>query len=203
MLEKLRRNYLALEEKGLTAEQARKIRAEIDIAAQLLANETAGSMGLYSCSDYQAWGLEPFSRVTALAPTRSIDELMARDKQREVDGFPRKIRLGKMVKPGGKNDDRVVVVPTTVEEKFIHDLVRIEDEGEGEGEGDDQGFGGQGEGEEGEVIGEQPVREAGEGEGGAGKGSGGVHEIESNAYDLVLRLTLKEQQLSDYLDSII
>ena len=189
MLEKLHRKYLALAEKGLSAEQDRKIRAEIDSTARVLAGDAAFSTTIYGYSDYLVWGLEPFSRVTALAPTRSIDELMARDKQREEDGFPRKIRLGKMVKPGGKNDDRVVVVPTTVEEKFIHDIVRIEDESEGEGEGDDQGFGGQGDGEEGEVIGEQPVREGGGGEGGAGQGSGGIHEIESNAYDLGRVLT--------------
>ena len=190
MLEELHRKYLALIGKGRSAEQKRKISAEIEISAYLRTTHTPTPFSsIYNCSDYHAWSLEPFSTVTALAPTRSIDELMARDKQREEDGFPRKIRLGKMVKPGGKDNDRVIVVPTTVEEKFIHDFVRVEDDNEGDGEGDEQGYGGQGDGEEGEVIGEQPVRESGSGEGGAGKGSGGAHEIESNAYDLGRVLT--------------
>ena len=195
MRKELHRKYLALAEKGISDEQERTIRAEMVHAEHLFSGgerrrrDPAAGMSIYGCNDFLAWGLEPFSRVTALAPTRSIDELMARDKQREEDGFPRKIRLGKMVKPGGKNDDRVVVVPTTEEEKFIHDLIRIDDDGEGDEGGDDQGFGGQGDGEEGEVIGEQPVREGSEGEGGAGKGSGGAHEIESDAYDLGRVLT--------------
>ena len=93
-----------------------------------------------------------------------------------------------MMKPGRDGDDKVVVVPTTVEEKFIHDQMRTDEEGAGEGEGEAEG--GAGEGEEGEIIGEQPVRqEQGSGEGGAGQGEGGSHELESNAYDLGRVLT--------------
>ena len=33
---------------------------------------------------------------------KSIDELLERDKQREQDGFPRKIRVGRMIKPADK-----------------------------------------------------------------------------------------------------
>jgi len=78
----------------------------------------------------------------------------------------------------------VVVVPTTVEEKFVHDPNFKQDE-EGEGAG------GSGEGAEGEVIGEQPVRpQEGEGDGaGPGQGESGPHEMESNAYDLGKILT--------------
>ncbi|MGD9548814.1 MAG: DUF444 family protein [Candidatus Krumholzibacteriia bacterium] len=115
----------------------------------------------------------------------SLDDLMARDSRREEDGFPRKIRIGKLVKPGRGGKDRVVVVPTTVEEKFLHDPnFRKQEEGGG-------GAGGSGEGEEGEVIGEQPVRpQEGEGGGqGAGQGEGGSHELESDAYDLGKILT--------------
>ncbi|MFH2051323.1 MAG: DUF444 family protein [bacterium] len=115
----------------------------------------------------------------------SLDDLMARDSRREEDGFPRKIRIGKLVKPGRGGKDRVVVVPTTVEEKFLHDPnFRQQEEGGG-------GAGGSGEGEEGEVIGEQPVRpKEGEGGGqGAGQGEGGSHELESDAYDLGKILT--------------
>ncbi len=127
----------------------------------------------------------PPSPVSCAARLGSLDDLMARDTRREEDGFPRKIRIGKLVKPGRGGKDRVVVVPTTVEEKFIHDPnFRQQEEGGG-------GAGGSGEGEVGEVIGEQPVRpQEGEGGGqGAGQGEGGSHELESNAYDLGKILT--------------
>ena len=63
----------------------------------------------------------------------TLDELLERDRKREEDGFRKKIRIGRIVKPvkGGKN--RIIVVPTTVEEKFVHDEVRLDEEGEGEG----------------------------------------------------------------------
>ena len=78
-----------------------------------------------------------------------------------------------------------MVVPTTVEEKLLHDpSYREYEEGGG-------GSGGSGDGEEGEVIGEQPVRpQQGEGDGaGPGQGEGENHEMESNAYDLGRILT--------------
>lgn len=115
----------------------------------------------------------------------TLDELLERDKKREADGFKRKIRIGRIVKPGRGGRDRIIVVPTTVEEKFVHDEISFDEQGEGEPTG------GTGKGEEGEVIGEEPIRpeENGEGEGegegeGPGQGSGGDHEFESNAYDL-------------------
>ena len=53
-----------------------------------------------------------------------------------------------------------------------------------------QSNGGSGDGEEGDVIGEQPVREQDGQEGeGPGQGEGGQHEMESNAYDLGKILT--------------
>ncbi|MFT5232297.1 MAG: uncharacterized sporulation protein YeaH/YhbH (DUF444 family) [Candidatus Krumholzibacteriia bacterium] len=114
----------------------------------------------------------------------SLEELMERDKQREEDGFPRKIRIGKLVKPSRGGQNKVVVVPSTVEEKFIHDPNFLQDP-------DGEGIGGSGDGAEGEVIGEQPVRpQEGEGEGtGPGKGDASNHELESNAYDLGKILT--------------
>lgn len=114
----------------------------------------------------------------------TLDELLERDKQRQEDGFSRKIRIGRIVKPVQGGKDRIVIVPTTVEEKFVHDEIDF-DEQSGEGEP----TGGTGDGEEGDIIGEQPIRpseqegEEGEGEG-PGQGSGGEHEFESNAYDL-------------------
>jgi uncharacterized sporulation protein YeaH/YhbH (DUF444 family) len=123
-------------------------------------------------------------RPTPIARIGSLDELMQRDARREEDGFPRKIRIGKLVKPA-RGGQKVVVVPTTVEEKLLHDpSYREYEEGGG-------GSGGSGDGEEGEVIGEQPVRpEQGEGDGsGPGQGEGAEHELESNAYDLGRILT--------------
>ena len=76
-----------------------------------------------------------------------------------------------------------MVVPTTVEEKFIHDIIRAPK--------DEEQSGGSGDGEEGEVIGEQPIRSP-EGSGaGPGEGRGGPHEMESSAYDLGKILTEK------------
>ena len=125
---------------------------------------------------------EPRSHYAAYM--KSLDELLDRDKQREKDGFPRKIRVGRLIKPGKGRQDKVVVIPTTVEEKLLHDNT-FAMPGEGEGTG------GHGEGEEGEVIGEQPVQSQ-EGEGaGPGEGAGGPHEMESNAYDLGKILTEK------------
>lgn len=126
----------------------------------------------------------PEALVNMTAQLGTLDELMERDNQREKDGFPRKIRLGKLAKATRKGQ-KVVVVPTTVEEKFVHDP-NFKEEEEGGG-----GAGGSGDGEEGEVIGEQPVRpEQGEGDGsGPGQGDGENHEIESNAYDLGKILT--------------
>ncbi len=116
----------------------------------------------------------------------TLDELLKRDRKREDDGFKRKIRIGKIVKPSKGGKDRIVVVPSTVEEKFVHDVPVPQSEG---GEGDSTG--GTGEGEEGDIIGEEPLRpsnEEGDGEGeagqGQGEGEGGDHELESNAYEL-------------------
>jgi hypothetical protein len=104
----------------------------------------------------------------------SLDDLMARDSRREEDGFPRKIRIGKLVKPGKGGRNKVVVVPTTVEEKLVHDP-RFKEEGDGGEQG------GSGTGQEGEVIGEQPVRpQDGDGGGaGPGQGEGSNHELEA------------------------
>ncbi len=114
----------------------------------------------------------------------TLDELLKRDKKREDDGFKRKIRIGKIVKPTKGGKEKIIVVPTTQEEKFIHDIPVPESEG-----GEGQSSGGTGDGEEGEIIGEEPLRpseEQGEGEGGEGpgQGEGGEHELESNAYEL-------------------
>ena len=116
--------------------------------------------------------------VTYIHSLSSIDELLERDRRREEDGFPRKIRIGRLVKPGRGGKDKIILVPTTVEEKFIHDMRKSEPEQR-------DSTGGSGDGEEGEIIGEDPVHGAdGSGIGGAGQGEGGEHGIESSAYEL-------------------
>lgn len=192
-MKKLQALYNSLRAKGLTPEQERVIGYELRLAAEVenisLEHELRRPprpTSLYAWNDLHLLHDTLPAQLLAISSVHSLDYLLERDRQREEDGFPRKIRVGKMVKPGGDGDDKVVVVPTTVEEKFIHDRVSVHEEGEGEGESE----GGSGEGKEGEVIGEQSVhQEQGSGEGGAGQGEGGAHELESNAYDLGRILT--------------
>ncbi|UCE53296.1 MAG: DUF444 family protein [Desulfobacterales bacterium] len=194
---KLKELYNKIKKNGLTPEQEQKILLELyDDATHDFPDESSGapqtgdeafrttSQNIYTYND-----LFNLQAITALQSThnvsiRSIDELLERDKQREKDGFPRKINVGRLIKPGRGGRDKVVVVPSTVEEKFIHDTsLQTEEE---------QPYGGSGDGEEGEVIGEQPIRAPDvQGGTGPGQGEGGQHEIESNAYDLGKILTEK------------
>lgn len=175
----------------LTAEQDKMIRYELDLLdpdGDHFCIAAPVTRSLYGYTDLEMLHDASPPHLLALSSVQSLDYLLERDKQREKDGFPRKIRVGKMVKPSQNGDDKVVIVPTTVEEKLLHDRVRVGEEGEGGGDGQG-GDGGAGEGEEGEVIGEQPVRPEQGGQGGAGQGEGGGHDVESNAYDLGRILT--------------
>jgi uncharacterized sporulation protein YeaH/YhbH (DUF444 family) len=176
--------YERLKEKGLTPEQERKVLAELEAVGthDIPGGGKAGStksfrkfQNIYNYDD-----LSFLQGITALQSThntslRSIDELLERDKQREEDGFPRKINVGRLIKPGKAGKDKIVVVPSTVEEKFMHDpSFRTSEE---------EPYGGSGDGEEGDVIGEQPVHDPDSGDGtGPGQGEGAQHEMESNAY---------------------
>ncbi len=187
--------YNEFKAKGLTPQQEQTILLELhdegthDALDVSIYAKDAGSEvffrpphNLYEHNDFSALQSTPAFQSTYISRIRSIDELLERDKKREKDGFPRKIRVGRLVKPGKGGKDKIVIVPTTVEEKFIHDTsFKSSDE--------DASSGGSGEGEEGEVIGEQPVR-APDGSGaGPGEGQGGPHEMESSAYDLGKILT--------------
>ncbi len=151
-------------------------------------HELAGfGRGFYDSGDLLVLrqAVEPYSSGAALA--KSLDELLERDRQREQDGFPRKIEVGKLVKPGRGRKGKVVVIPTTVEEKFYHDPT-VRPPGEGGSSG------GTGDEQEGDVIGEQPVRDNGDQAGsGPGEGGGASHETESSAYDLGKILSEKFQ----------
>lgn len=192
MKTKLLSLYKTLKEEGLTPEQEKKIRYELDLLELDGDHDYAPSpsgRSIYSYSDLEMLHDASPPNLVALTTVQSLDYLLERDKQREKDGFPRKIRVGKMVKPSQDGDEKIVIVPTTVEEKLLHDKVRLDEEGEG-GDGDpSSGEGGTGEGEEGDVIGEEPVRPEQGGQGGAGQGEGGEHDVESNAYDLGRILT--------------
>jgi hypothetical protein len=76
---------------------------------------------IYDYRDFFTLQLETPPKSTYIHSLGSIDELLERDLQREKDGFPRKIRIGKLIKPAQGGKERIVIVPTTVEEKFIHD----------------------------------------------------------------------------------
>lgn len=198
MDQELLKIYAQLKKRGMSPEQEEKILAEIRFwgghgvsgdastrepgSGENVEGNAAGIYDYYDLAMLQDFTLSMGSYNAGL---RSLDELLEKDKQRETDGFPRKIRVGRMVKPGKGGKDRMVVVPTTVEEKFIHDKVTVPEE-------DGEASGGSGEGEEGEVIGEQPVHAPEPGSGaGPGEGEEGPHEIESSAYDLGRILTEK------------
>jgi hypothetical protein len=198
MKSKLLQEYKDLKARGLTPEQEDKILREVRFeGTHELPRPAEGHSGkwipapadLYLFNDPSAMQAMEGPRGSYTTNVRSLDELLERDRQRAEDGFPRKIRVGRMIRPGRGDSGKVVIVPTTVEEKLIHDT-SFAAEGGGEGESS----GGTGEGEEGEVIGERPVREEEQpGEGQAGQGEGGAHEVESSAYDLGRILTEKFQ----------
>jgi len=190
--------YEKLKARGLTEEQEEKILREIRhegshwVPGDAAVRMPGGSKtiqghvaGFYDYDDLATLQGMSLGLENSHACLRSLDDLLEKDKQREADGFPRKIRVGRMIKPGKGGKDRVVVVPTTVEEKFIHDKPTPRDE-------DEEASGGSGDGQEGEVIGEQPVHAPEPGSGaGPGEGEEGPHEMESSAYDLGQILTEK------------
>lgn len=185
-----------LRERGLSPERESRILAELATAAtghgmpsDIPTDLELARFGesLYALNDMLVLKQAVNPHYTASSLIKSLDELLERDRQREQDGFPRKIQVGRLIKPGRGGKGKVVVIPTTVEEKFYHDPT-VRPPGEG-GES-----GGTGEEKEGEVIGEQPVREEGEQSGaGPGEGQGEKHELESSAYELGKTLTEKFQ----------
>jgi uncharacterized sporulation protein YeaH/YhbH (DUF444 family) len=172
---------------GLSPEREARLRAELEGGGSHEVEPSpppAAPHPFYGYGDLAAFPDAPLLRGTYTAGIRSLDELLERDRLREQDGFPRKIRVGRLIRPGRGGKERFVIVPTTVEEKFVHDQVKLPQE--------EETSGGSGAGDEGEVIGEQPVRPEGEaGAGGAGRGGEEAHELESTAYDLGKILTEK------------
>ncbi len=162
------------------------ISREMEINRQLALQRLPREASMYDAHDWQVLPGYHEPKTEALVAIRSLEDLLEQDKRREEDGFSRRIRLGRIVKPARGKKSRIVIVPTTTEPKFYHDDSVTEEE---------ESTGGAGEGEEGEVIGKQQAQpQQGEGEGqGAGQGEGGNHEAGSDVYDLGRILTEKFQ----------
>ncbi len=143
----------------------------------------AGSLPGFERSEdiYSIMGLTPFESTTSRI--FDLDRLLQKDKLREKDGFPRKIKLGKLLKPSKDGKDKTIIIPSANEEKLYH---WMSEQTAGEG----QSTGGSGEGDEGEVIGERPLRPEDDGEGqGAGQGGAGEHGMGADAYEVGRVLT--------------
>lgn len=189
MSENIFRLYKQLKRKGLSDEQLIIIERELDFYNRKIERdknsniETLDICGLYDKNDFDLF-IGVVNKTDPSLSLQTLDDLLERDKKREEDGFPRRIKIGKFIKPEKNNKEKIVVVPTTTEPKFYHDSSITEDEEE---------TGGSGDGEEGEVLGEQPIEPTeGEGQGtGAGQGEGAEHDISSDAFDLGKILTEK------------
>ena len=186
----LKKLYKILKEKGLTKEQEELILREVNFVSE---EQTAPKeefkkfSELYYENDFEKILQMYLPTLTPYLSLQTLDELLERDKQREKDGFPRRIRLGKLVKPSKDGKGQVIIVPSTTEPKFYHDNSISEDP-------NDMGeTGGSGDEGEGEVLGEQKVNpQQGEGEGtGAGEGGEESHDISQEAFDLGKVLTEK------------
>jgi len=190
MTNQLWEQFRQIKARGLTPDREKIIRNEIRLcqAQEAAGGHTPdpvppGTPSFYAYFDLQMLQSMSMASSTYNSHVRTIDDLLAKDRQREKDGFPRKVKVGRMIKPGRGGKDKVVVVPTATEEKLLHDpTFQPQDE--------EEAGGGSGEGQEGEVIGEEQVRQSQKGSGaGPGQGEGEEHELESSAYDLGRILT--------------
>jgi len=166
---------------GLSPDSAEQLIAEIQLSNIKEIHQIVNR--IYEANDFEIFHqLNSNDKIIYL---KSLDDLLEQDKQREKDGLPRRIRLGKLIKPSKDNKGEVIIVPSTTEPKFYHDNSLSEDENDlGE-------TGGTGEEQEGDVLGEQQADpQEGEGEGnGAGEGGGEGHDISQEAFDLGKVLT--------------
>lgn len=183
----MKKLYKELQKKGLSKTQQEIIERELESkekhGAVIYPEQNDFSVkSIYNFNDLEIFQTLKTPEKDLITSLQTLEDLLERDKTREQDGFPRRIRLGKYIKPGKDTKEKVVVVPSTTEPKFYHDDSITEEE---------ESTGGSGDGEEGEVIAESPAEpEEGEGEGqGAGKGSGGDHEMGTDVFDLGKVLT--------------
>ena len=120
-----------LKTKGLDPQREERFRAEIagpQRSAEIPPDPgNAGgpfpgfSRGLYAWHDLAVLQDQGRAHSSPISQMKALDELLERDRQREKDGFPRKIKVGRLVKPGKGGKGKIVVVPSTEEEKFVHD----------------------------------------------------------------------------------
>jgi len=171
---------------GIAEEHLRLIHEEIDFIDSYNLNhklqdpiyeKNFPSFYDYNDAEHIAQLTSDFVHTTRLY---ALDKLLERDKLREKDGFPRKIKLGKLVKPAKEGNGKTIIIPTASEEKFYHHTQAPSEDGE-------PTTGGSGEGEEGDVVGEEPLRE-GDGQG-AGQGKSGKHGMGAEAYEVGKILT--------------
>jgi len=118
---KLLKLYQQLKAQGLPPEQEEKIQRELeyegshDLPGEGLPATAKDGSALTLRKIYAYHDLLDLQGMTAMRSTpsvsiRSIDELLERDNQREKDGFPRKINVGRLIKPGKSGKDKVVIV---------------------------------------------------------------------------------------------
>ena len=93
-----------LKSAGISPEHEARIRTELATVEQGhdLPPEVGPTRGARSFSDEgDPWIVRQPTpcHVNAAVLAKSLDELLERDRQREADGFPRKIQVGKLVKP--------------------------------------------------------------------------------------------------------
>ena len=111
-MKKLQELFRSREARGLSAEQRRVIEWELRLAEQAGDPEQRHqlplpprSRSLYAYNDPELLQQGLPSPLTTMVAYQTLDRLLERDLQREKDGFPRKIRVGKLVKPGRDGDD--------------------------------------------------------------------------------------------------
>ncbi len=83
---------------------------------------------LYKSDDFTIFQHFTPPHFSVFSALKTLDELLEQDNQREKDGFLKRIRLGKILKPLPGNKAKVIVVPSTYEPKFYHDNSITEEE---------------------------------------------------------------------------
>jgi len=119
--------------------------------------------------------LFPLSDLSSkVAGMETFEELLERDKMREKDGFPKKIKIRQVA---ARSSGKISLVPVVEEEKLVHIDPRAREEN-----------GGQGEGEEGDVIGEQQIEDEGGDSQPGGPDGESEHGVEAEVLDIANKI---------------
>ncbi|ETR72515.1 MAG: hypothetical protein OMM_07464 [Candidatus Magnetoglobus multicellularis str. Araruama] len=109
--------YQILKNRGLTQAQENKILAELhgdhnhDVLDLHKINQPIHKDHLYSYSDLIFLQQQTRPYVAYQNYLKSLDELLDQDRKREDDGFPRKIRVGRLVRPGKGGKEKLWLYP--------------------------------------------------------------------------------------------